>query len=358
MTSSPFLRRFIFAILPAVAAAQVATKGRVEIAGAAQPQLTANGQGQVWVAYGQGREVVVARSDDNGRTFSAGTTVTAQPKLMLGMRRGPRITAHGQHVTVTLIAHELLAFHSSDGGRSWAGPNPINEVPTSAREGLHDLAADGSGNVFVTWLDLRNGKTELWGAESRDSGQTWGKNALIYRSPDKSICECCHPTALFDAEGNLAVMWRNSIQGARDMWMATRAAGADRFTEPRKIGEGIWTLNACPMDGGRIVALGGGVFASVWQRAGDIFFSPPTGAENNLGPGKQPVALAVGGRMLLAWQKGTALWFSADAGKAAPLKHADDARFPVLISLPGGGALLAFEQGPAKGAVKVVIEAV
>ena len=49
------------------------------------------------------------------------------------MRRGPRIVAHGDRVTVTLIAHELLAFISTDGGRSWSGPVVINETATSAR---------------------------------------------------------------------------------------------------------------------------------------------------------------------------------------------------------------------------------
>jgi hypothetical protein len=39
---------------------------------------------------------------------------------------------------------------------------------------------------------------QLWGASSQDSGRTWAKNEQIFKSPDKSICACCHPTALFD----------------------------------------------------------------------------------------------------------------------------------------------------------------
>lgn len=198
---------------------------------------------------------------------------------------------------------------------------------------------------------------ELWGADSTDAGRTWGKNAQVYRSPDKSICECCHPTALFDAQGNLAVMWRNSIEGARDMWIATRAKGAKQFASPRKLGEGTWTLNACPMDGGRIVALGDGKFASVWQRNGELFFAPPSGAEMKLAKGKQPVALVQGGRTMVFFQQGLDLWSIRELGKAEPAKHAQEARFPVVLSLPGGqGTLLAYERGPAKAPAVVVVE--
>jgi hypothetical protein len=62
---------------------------------------------------------------------------------------------------VTVIGSELLSFHSTDGGRTWSGAHTINEVAGSAREGLHDLTAAPGGRVFVTWLDLRNGKMEL-----------------------------------------------------------------------------------------------------------------------------------------------------------------------------------------------------
>lgn len=78
---------------------------------------------------------------------------------MIGMRRGPRIVAEGERVTVTVIGSALLSFHSTDGGRTWSGAHTINEVANDG-EGLHDLTAAPGGRVFVTWLDLRNGKME------------------------------------------------------------------------------------------------------------------------------------------------------------------------------------------------------
>lgn len=290
----------------------------------------------------------MARSDDGGATFAPAVKIGTAPSLMLGMRRGPRIAVHGQNLTVTFVGTELMAFHSADAGRTWRGPVTVNDVSKSAGEGLHDLAAAPDGKLFITWLDRRNGKMELWGAESTDGGRTWSKNEQVYRSPDKSICECCHPSALFDADGNLAVMWRNSIEGTRDLWMATRARGTKQFSTAKKLGDGTWKLNACPMDGGKIVALGGGKFGAVWMRAGEIFFVGADGPEILLGKGRQPVSIVRDGQPVIFWQQDTNLVSVRKPGEP-PTQVAADARFPSIISLPAGrGAVLAYEQGPVK----------
>ena len=357
----------------AAATAAIAPQNRapvLQIPNVAQPQLATDSGGRVWLAYGQlgeappapvaghghqghgapsrPGEVFVACSKDAGVTFGPAVKAASLPKLMLGMRRGPRIAVHGERVTVTMVGDELFAVRSEDGGRTWSQPVAINDVSTSAREGLHDLAAGPAGELFVTWLDMRNGKMELWSATSRDAGRTWAKNQQVYASPDKAICECCHPTSLFDAEGNLAVMWRNSIGGSRDMWMTTRPKGATQFTPARKLGTGTWKLAACPMDGGRLLALGGGKFGAVFQRAGEVFFVGAEGDEQRLGAGKQPIAVRRGSESLILWQQGTELVSVSDLGQPAA-KRASDARFPVVVTLPNQrGTVLAYEQGPAK----------
>jgi len=348
--------RFLACVLAAGLLAYTATaQGRTEIPSAAQPQLAVAEDGRVWLVYGHGNDIFVALSMDGGGTFPPAVNAASPAKLMLGMRRGPRIAARGDTVTVTFVADELRAVHSRDGGRTWSAPVAINDAPQSAREGLHDLAVAPDGRRFVTWLDLRQGKMELWSAESADAGATWSPNERVYASPDKSICECCHPSALFDAEGNLAVMWRNSIAGHRDMWLTTRAKGATKFTPAVRLGQGTWTLNACPMDGGRIIALGGGKFAAVWQRAGEVFYSPAEGAEVSLGKGKQPVALSRGTGLQLFWQQGTDLVSSRHPASGIPVTIGSDARFPVVVSTwRNEGALLAYERGPMKEPVVIV----
>lgn len=338
-----------------VAIALTETVNRVEIANGQQPQLFVAADGRVWLTYAQSGDIFVTSSNDEGTTFAEPTKVASVPHLMVGMRRGPRIVARAERVTVTAIAHELLAFHSDDGGKTWSQPVAINDVPTSAREGLHDVAIGPTGELFVTWLDLRSGNMELWSAQSTDNGNTWRKNEPLYRSPDGAICTCCHPSALYDETGNLAVMWRNSIAGCRDMWIAARFRGSDTFSTPRKLGEGSWKIDGCPMDGGRIIGLGHGRFATVWQRAGEVFFCPEQGAEISLGEGKHPVAVIAGESPVFVWQKGADLCLQRGF-KSEPEKRAGDARFPVLISLANNrSALLAYEHVTPAG-TRVAVE--
>lgn len=328
---------------------------RTEIAGAEQPQLFRAADGRVWLAYAKGTDLFAACSTDAGASFAPAVRIAGEESFMVGMRRGPRVVADGDRVTVTVIGRELFSFHSVDGGRTWSAAQTINEVPGSAREGLHDLTAGPGGNVFVTWLDLRNGRMELWGARSRDGGLTWAKNELVYRSPEKSVCECCHPNALFDQTGRLAVMWRNSLSGNRDLWMTTGTFESGAFS-PSKLGNGSWKLEACPMDGGDIIAYENGSFATVWQRAGDVFYCEPGSPEVRLGKGRQPVATALAGQAMVVWQEGNRLMLLRDAasGLAAPTLLAEDARYAALITA-GSNTLAAYEKGKP-GESRIVVE--
>lgn len=343
-------------VLACVSAPLAAT----EFPAAAQPQLAATAAGRVYLAYGRGPEIFVARSDDAGATFTDPVRVAALPSLMLGMRRGPRIAAHGDNVTVTAMAGELFAFHSKDAGKTWRGPVLINDVPGSAREGLNGLAIAPDGRLFTTWLDLRDvpgARTQLYASESTDGGATWSPNQLVYRAtPGNTVCECCHPSAAFNARGDLAVMWRNGLDGARDMWTSTRVAGAKSFAPATKVGTGTWPLKGCPMDGGALFTVGES-FASLWMRDGAIYQSTATLPEQKLATGKQPVACSAGSHTAAVWQQGPDLWWSSFATDVPPTLVARGARFATLVAPAGTGAfLLAYEQGPPKGPTTVIVE--
>ena len=320
-----------------------------EFPNAAQPQLAATADGRVWLAFGRGQEIFVARSTDQGATFSEPVRVAALPSLMLGRRRGPRLAAHGDRVTITVMAGELLAFHSKDAGKTWAGPAVVNDVPRSVREGLHGFAIAPDGRLFVTWLDLRDipgARTQLFGSESTDGGATWSANRLVYRAPaGQTVCECCHPSALFIARGDLTVMWRNGVDNARDMWSATRPAGTADFGPAAKLGNGTWLLKACPMDGGAIFP-DGDRLTSVWQRDGSVYFCAEGRAEQLLGKGTQPVALATAQGPVVVWQQDADLVTATVGDSTPPRPLARGARFPAIVAAPTTNrVLVAYEQG-------------
>lgn len=319
-----------------------------------EPQLAASGA-LVALAYGSGSNIYVATSTDNGQHFAPPVKVGGAPVLPLTRHRGPRIAISDSAIIVTAVAGQteaagthshglpsdgdLLVWRSLDNGVTWSKPATINDAATAPREGLHTLASDGSGNLFAAWLDQRGKGTQLYGAWSSDSGATWSKNVKIYESPDGTICQCCHPSAAFDGTGGLDVMWRNVLDGSRDFYLI-RADAHRRFGKPEKLGLGTWKIDACPMDGGGLVHAGAKT-VTAWRRMDEIFMAEAGHPESKLGEGKDVTLAAGGDAIYAAWIKGTqlVLWSS---GKQEII--AEQAAFPNLTALPGGGALLAWEE--------------
>ncbi len=316
-----------------------------EISGARQPQVAVAPGGRIHVAFGKDDTIFHVASDDGGRTFTAPTKIATLPELALGMRRGPRISATDSFIAVTAISQadgNLHGWNSADGGKTWSDSGTINGADKSAREGLHAMVGNGHGPVFVTWLDLRGGGTELWSAVSPDGGATWGENTRVYQSPDGHVCECCHPSATMDGKGRVAVMWRNWLGGSRDMYAAISDDHGKTFAPAQKLGSGTWKLNGCPMDGGAITFDAGGHLRTVWRREETAFASGTARDEQRLAePGFQPIAVAGKRGIDYLWEARGGLMLQA--GDTKPRQLADKARFAAAAALPKGGAIVVWE---------------
>jgi len=131
------------------------------------------------LAFGSGHGIYVATSTNEGTSFSKPVKVAEVPVLPLNRHRGPRIVISKGTIVVSAVtgsevatgphSHglpsdgDLFAWRSEDGGKTWSKRVRINDIPAAAREGLHALAADGRGNVFAAWLDLRKaGYPVVW----------------------------------------------------------------------------------------------------------------------------------------------------------------------------------------------------
>lgn len=323
-----------------------------------QPQVALGPGGRIYVAFGRANEVRLAASGDGGRNFEV-STVGEVGALSLGMRRGPRVAASDDAVVVTAIGGnqgmgrdgDVLAWRSSDGGRTWAGPRRLNSVEGSAREGLHGMAAGPGGRMFCTWLDLRAGRTEIYGSVTRDGGATWEKDSLIYRSPDGSVCECCHPSAAYGADGTLYVMWRNSLGGSRDLYLTSSADDGKTFRPAEKLGRETWPLKACPMDGGAVAVGPEGGVETVWMRAGSMFAARPGEAERPLGRGVQGWAAMGAGGLQAVWLQGRpGRLLHLAPGSATPRVLAERAVDPAIAAALGGrGPVVVVWEVPAGG---------
>lgn len=282
-----------------------------------QPQCAVDPAGRTHVVFGRGSDVWYCRSLPTSG-FSEPVRAFSVPNMSLGMRRGPRITALRKTLVVTAIGGpegkgrdgDVLAWRSEDDGRSWQGPVRVNDVEAAAREGLHAMSGGPAspdsvmGSIWCVWLDLRNSRTELCLSRSDDGGVTWSKNEAIYTNPEKSICECCHPSIVVDGR-NLHVLFRNSLSGNRDMFLLSSADGGRSFQSAEQTGLGHWKLNACPMDGGMLAVAAGRPMA-VWRRAGNVYRSVSGAPEELLGVGDQPWITATATGPVICWTSGGA----------------------------------------------------
>jgi hypothetical protein len=311
-----------------------------------QPQLAASDQ-LVAVTFGSGNFIYFAASRDAGKTFSKPSKVAELPGLMLGRHRGPRIALTREAIVISAISNlqgDLVAWRSTDGGRSWSRGAAANQTPRAAMEGLHAMIAapDGTGALYAVWLDTPGKGKRLMGARSDDNGATWSKNLIVYQSPDGTICECCHPSLTAARDGSIRAMWRNALGGNRDLYTAVSQDGGRSFGSASKVGEGTWQLQACPMDGGGIVVAPDGKVAATFRRKQEVFLSMEGQPEVLIATGKDPSIAANKEGVFVAWSSADGV-MARVPGNPQPLRLDPDGAFPQLLALPHGPVLAAWE---------------
>lgn len=308
-----------------------------------QPYLAAAGE-RVGLVFGSGDTIYYSGSSNQGQSFQPPVAVATAATLSIGNHRGPRLAFAGSAAIITAGVsspstqygpNTLLSWRSTDGGKTWSPGAKISN-PESAGMGFHALASDGGQRVWSAWLGPENGHVMLFGAHSEDAGLTWSKPRIVYESPGGGVCECCHPSIALAENGTVYVMFRNSLEGSRDLYLATSTDSGQSF-QTVKLGQGTWPIEACPMDGGALSEFQGKV-VTVWRRKSNVFLARPDGkAEQDFGAGKNP-AIAWGERgVYLVWSSSEGLMASSP-GHAEPYILAKSGGFP---SISAGGAVIA-----------------
>ena len=324
-----------------------------------QPQIASTGD-MVGLTFGSGNEIFYTYSKNDGQTFARPARIDTGGKLSLGRHRGPRLVYQGGNAVISAVVGkkgggadgDLMAWRSNDNGTTWMEPVRVNDVPGSAREGLHAMA-NGNGWVVAVWLDLREKGTKLYGARSDNGGATWTKNFPIYDSPDGSICQCCHPTVAVGPAGVIHVMWRNALAGSRDMYTAKSENGGKTFSAAKKLGKETWVLDACPMDGGGFAITAGNKLYSIWRRGKTVYYAGVDGNESELGFGKDAaIASGLNDSLYAVWSAPEGIKYRTSKGNKIETLSAKG-EYPQVI-FTGRSALAFWEEdgGIAMGTVE------
>jgi hypothetical protein len=275
------------------------------IAAGKQPQLAVDPKGKIRIVYGLEDQIFCATSDDNGRTFSKPDLVGKVDKMHLGMTRGPQLASSAHYTLVTAMDKEgnIHSFQLNHATGKWSEGKIINDIQNSAPEGLMSVAADEKDNFYAVWLDVRKDKTNnICFATSPGKTGTWTKNKLVYLSPDGHVCECCKPSIAVKGD-KIALMFRNWLNGSRDLYMMQSSNGGKSFGEAQKLGNGTWKLNGCPMDGGGITIDQKGAVHTAWRREGVVYYEQPGQQEVAVSNGK---ICSISGKKnpVISWQEG------------------------------------------------------
>lgn len=253
-----------------------------------QPQISIDPKGIIRVVFGRNDSIFCATSADRGSTFSSAELVGKVTGMHLGMSRGPQIASSSRTSLITAMdkTGDIHFFQLDYTTRKWVSKGYINDLRSSAPEGLMGLAADKNDNYYAVWLDIRlDKKNNVYFSSLAPGEKYWSKNTLAYQSPDGHVCECCKPSIAV-TNNQVAIMFRNWISGSRDMYLLRSADGGRNFKPAQKLGEGTWPLNACPMDGGGLVFDSKGNIETVWQRQGIVYTCRPGKTEVKMAEGR------------------------------------------------------------------------
>lgn len=259
----------------------------------------------IHLVYGVGDSILYASSADGGQHFTEPQLVDTLPGLMLIAKRGPQISGSADALVVLAVNKAGNIFYyrkEKQAGASWRQMGKVNDVPEVAREAFVDISSDGRHTFYATWLDLRGDHhNKIAGARSEDDGKSWLTNRILYASPGGVVCPCCKPSVAMHGR-HVYVMFRNQLNGSRDLYVLRSDDGGRTFGDPRKLGLGTWKLDACPMDGGGLAINAKGEVFTAWMREGNVFISTLASPEQLLTKGDNCTLAVKGESLFVAWR--------------------------------------------------------
>ncbi len=203
-----------------------------------------------------------------------------------------------------------LAF-SHDEGRTWSAPTSPHHDGTPTQHGFVSLYPFGEGGAGLVWLDGRAGKniTVRSATFSKDGIQT--SETLV----DDRVCECCPTAAALTSDGVVAAFRNLGDNDVRDIYVARWSkATPTAWSQPSPVHNDDWRIDACPVNGPAVSALGQTVTVA-WFNAkidqGHVFvafshdggrtFGPATRVDDAAALGRVDVALLDDHSAVVAW---------------------------------------------------------
>lgn len=162
-------------------------------------------------------------------------------------------------------ARDVVLARSEDDGRHWSAPVAVNTDGTETEHGFASLWAEGRDALGIAWLDGRATAPNAHGhgghAGHEAGGATMLRAAtfdarLVRRDErvlDATTCDCCQ-TDVVQAGGPQLVYRARRGGEVRDIALLRRAGASWRA--PQAVHDDRWSIDACPVNGPAIGADG------------------------------------------------------------------------------------------------------
>lgn len=287
-------------------------------ANAATPVFAANGR--LWLAWTANGCVLVAPSDDLGRTFASPVTIAKPGKAMdAGADARPQIVIDGGGRIVVSYAYfvddkwnaRTMVATSIDAGRSFSTPTPL--APGVDGQRFAVLLPGKGDRLFAAWVQKRGKGATIAYANSTDGGMHFD----AFNIAASGSCECCRIAVAADRNGLPLVAFRNIFPGGVRDHAVLRFEAPDSPAPIARIAVDDWKIDSCPHHGPALAVAADGSYHVAWFTQGDrakgLFYARSTDRGEHFStpraigsperhPGR-PALLAVGDALWLAWKE-------------------------------------------------------
>jgi hypothetical protein len=263
------------------------------------PQVTTDGHGH-WVAVWESNEdlgdiigddydILMARSTDNGATWTAPAALNTNANAEMGDDEYPQMTTdgHGHWVAVWQsdenlggigTDHDILTVRSSDNGATWTTPTPLNTNAASDEWGDYrpQVTTDGAGHWVAVWYSYDSlggtigGEGDILVARSTDNGVTWTAPVALNANAAGDSAWDEDPQVATNGTGNWVAVWESyeswggPLGTDWDILVARSTDNGATWTAPAPLNTNAATDSGHDYDP-QLTTDGAGHWVAVWQ---------------------------------------------------------------------------------------------
>jgi Neuraminidase (sialidase) len=174
------------------------------------------------------RDILVSRSTDGGASWSDPAPLNQNAETDDSSDWSPRIATNGKGVWVAVWSSadtlggsigfdsDMLLARSDDNGVTWSRPIPVDpHAELDAQEDASpSIVTDGEGNWMAAWHSFSNSfgyghsDSDVVVTFSQDEGRTWSGPKAINREAGDDDVDDSHPRLATDRRGNWVVIWQ------------------------------------------------------------------------------------------------------------------------------------------------------